>query len=163
MTGWHSTDFTLRSEVAAESWDSPPFVCSNIGGSGKPRVEDENTSEGLASSNPAQQGRIVTKSEAFSEPMDSVFLFRVFSHVALHFDIFLFLNNVELGLSVRWQVRYWQPFAWRRDYEISHFWLPSTTGQLTVHLASLCSPPIGGSSHAVSLFLTLRTACPGAV
>ena len=64
---------------------SPPFVRPNIGGPSKPGVKDEDASECLASPDSPQKSRIVTESQAFPEPMDTVLPPRDFPSLTFHF------------------------------------------------------------------------------
>ena len=76
---WHFFSFSSSSLIKY----SPPFVCSNIAASGKPGVEDEDTTERLTSPDPPQKSRVVRESETLAEPVHRVLLPRTLpSHLS---------------------------------------------------------------------------------
>ena len=68
----------------------PPFVGTHIGRPSKPGVKDEDAPKCFTSSNSSQQTRIITKSQSFSEPVNTVFSSRRFSSFTFHIFLFLF-------------------------------------------------------------------------
>ena len=119
--------------------NSPPFVCSNIAASGKPRVEDEDATERLTPPDSSQQRRVVRESETLAEPVHCVLLPRTLPSHRSH----------RLGAT---------PACWQRpagkveglvvavqviSKQDRQKGLGETQLQLTLCTAALSHPPIG--------------------